>query len=80
MARKALIFSLAYYPHLIGGAETATKEITDRISSDDIEFDMVTLFAGSSRYERLGNVNIYRVGPRIDIKGNIVPHISYFIK
>ena len=39
MAKKALIFSLSYLPHLVGGAEIAVKEITDRISSNDIEFD-----------------------------------------
>ena len=80
MAKRALIFSLAYYPHLVGGAEVAVKEITDRISPNEIEFDMVTLYAGSSRYERIGNVNIYRVGPHIRVHGTTMPHISYLIK
>jgi len=80
MARKALIFSLAYYPHLVGGAEVAVKEITDRISPDEIEFDMVTLYAGESRFERIGNVNVYRVGPHIRLRGTTVPSISYIIK
>ncbi len=79
MARKVLIFSLAYYPHLVGGAEVAVKEITDRIGSD-MEFDMVTLYAGKSRFERIGNVNVYRVGPKINIRGSAVPSISHFIK
>lgn len=78
MAKKALIFSLAYYPHLVGGAEVAVKEITDRIN--DVEFDMVTLYAGSSRFERIGNVNVYRVGPKIRVIGSALPHISYLIK
>ncbi len=80
MAKKALIFSLAYYPHLVGGAEVAVKEITDRISSQEIEFDMVTLYAGKSRFEKIGNVNVYRVGPKISIVGTTVPLISYAIK
>lgn len=80
MKKRGLIFSLAYFPHLVGGAEIAIKEITDRISPEEIEFDMITLFAGNSRYERIGNVNVYRVGPNIEIKGNSVPHISYLIK
>ncbi len=80
MARKALIFSLAYYPHLVGGAEVSIKEITDRISPEEIEFDMVTLYAGASRVERIGNVNIYRVGPKISVVANRVPNISYLIK
>jgi len=41
MKKKILIFSLAYYPKHIGGAEVALKEITDRISTDEYEFHMV---------------------------------------
>lgn len=80
MSRKALIFSLAYYPSLVGGAEVAIKEITDRIGLEDIEFDMVTLYAGASRFERIGNVNVYRVGPKIHVIGSTMPSISYFTK
>ncbi len=77
--RKTLIFCLAYYPHLVGGVEVAVKEITDRLG-DDFEFDMLTLYAGKSRFERIGNINVYRVGPHIKIVGNTVPKISYPIK
>lgn len=59
--RRILIFSLAYYP-VVGGAEVAIKETTDRI--DDIEFDMVTMRFDKAHkpFERLGNVNVYRIG------------------
>jgi len=42
----------------------AIKEITDRISPTEIEFDMVTLRLDSSlpKFEKIGNVNVYRVG------------------
>jgi len=62
--RRILIFSLVYYPRFIGGAEVAIKEITDRISPEEIEFDMVTLRIDSSlpKFERVGNVNVHRVG------------------
>lgn len=62
--KKILIFSLAYYPDVVGGAEVAIKEITDRISSGEIEFDMVTLRFDSTlpKFEKIGNVNVYRVG------------------
>jgi len=62
---KILIFSLTYYPKYIGGAEVAIKEITDRISGDDIEFDMITLRFDSTlpKEERIGNVMVYRIGP-----------------
>ncbi|MBX4199216.1 glycosyltransferase family 4 protein [Candidatus Parcubacteria bacterium] len=60
-SKKILIFSLTYYP-LVGGAEVAVKEITDRLL--EYEFDMVTmrLDATHKPFERMGNVNVYRVG------------------
>jgi glycosyltransferase involved in cell wall biosynthesis len=59
--KKILIFSIAYYP-FVGGAEVAIKELTDRLPG--IQFDMVTLRFDRKlpRFERIGNVNIYRVG------------------
>lgn len=59
--KKILIFSLVYYPRFIGGAEVAVKEITDRLGSD-FEFDMITLRKTAPKFERIGNVNVYRVG------------------
>lgn len=62
--KRILIFSLAYYPDVVGGAEVAIKEITDRIDTKDIVFDMVTLRYNSSlpKFEQIGNVNVYRIG------------------
>ena len=59
--KKILIFSTAYLP-MVGGAEIAVKEITDRIG--EMEFDMITLRFSSRwpKFERLGNINIYRLG------------------
>lgn len=60
--RRILIFSLSYFPRLVGGAEVAVKEITDRIPPSEIVFDMVTLGDGiSPREEKIGNVNVYRL-------------------
>jgi glycosyltransferase involved in cell wall biosynthesis len=58
--RRILIFSLAYHP-VVGGAEVAIKEITDRIP--EAEFDMVTLRFDREHksFERMGNVNVYRI-------------------
>ncbi len=59
---RILIFSFAYYPRLVGGAEVAVKEITNRISPDEVIFDMVTINSGAvPNLERIGNVNVYRV-------------------
>jgi glycosyltransferase involved in cell wall biosynthesis len=60
--KKVLIFSLAYYPRHVSGAEAAIKEITDRIS--DIEFYLITLRfdAADLPEERVGGVHVFRVG------------------
>lgn len=65
--KRMLIFSLNYYPHFIGGAEVALKEITDRIPEEEIEFHMVTLRMDSRlpREERIGNVTVHRIGPAV---------------
>lgn len=62
--KKILIFSLAYYPSFVSGAEASIKEITDRISPSDIEFHMVTLLfdKNAPREETIGNIHVHRVG------------------
>lgn len=64
MRKKVLIFSLAYYPKHIGGAEAALKEITDRISPSAFEFHMVTNRFDSTlpRVEKIGKVTVHRIG------------------
>ena len=59
--KKILIFSLVYYPRFIGGAEVAIKEITNRLGNL-YEFDMITLRKEAECFERVGKVNVYRVG------------------
>lgn len=60
--KKVLLFSLAYHPKHVGGAEVAIKEKTDRMS--DIEFHMVTLRFDSTlpKVEKIGNVLVHRIG------------------
>jgi len=62
--KKILIFSLAYYPNFVGGAEVAIKEITDRISPEEIEFHLLTLRFDSRlpKEEKIGNVFVHRIG------------------
>ncbi|HBM45574.1 MAG: Glycosyltransferase, family 1 [Parcubacteria group bacterium GW2011_GWF2_38_76] len=64
MKKRILIFSLAYYPNFVGGAEVAIKEITDRISPVDFEFDMITprFDRKLPKFEKIGNVNVHRIG------------------
>lgn len=62
MSRKILIFSLAYFPKYVSGAEIAIKEITARIP--DIEFHLITqrFDADAPTEERIGAVVVHRVG------------------
>jgi glycosyltransferase involved in cell wall biosynthesis len=62
--KKVLIFSLAYYPSNVSGAEAAIKEITDRIDPTDIEFHMVTLLFDRTALpeEVIGHVHVHRIG------------------
>lgn len=58
---RVLIFSTAYYP-LVGGAEVAVKQLTDRLL--DYDFDLITaqLDLALPAKEQLGRVTVYRVG------------------
>jgi len=62
MNKRILIFSIAYYPSNVSGAETAIRDTTDRI--DDIDFELITLRFKPEwpRTERIGNVVVHRVG------------------
>src|SRR3989344_9522360 len=62
MKKKILIFSTAYLP-LIGGAEIAVKEITDRLG-DDFIFDLICARIKKElpAQEKIGKVNVYRMG------------------
>ncbi|HRY52897.1 MAG TPA: glycosyltransferase family 4 protein [Candidatus Portnoybacteria bacterium] len=60
--KKILIFSTAYFP-LIGGAEVAVKEITDRLG-EDFYFDLICARIKKELLpqEKFGRITVYRVG------------------
>src|SRR3989344_5764661 len=61
---RVLIFSLAYFPYLVGGAEIAVHEITKRIP--DYEWHLIAIRSReSSVKEIICNVTVYRVGFRV---------------
>lgn len=62
-SRRVLIFSLMYYHRFVGGAEVAVEETTRRIDPGEIEFDMITMRTEPLKFERVGNINVHRVGP-----------------
>jgi len=68
---------MTYLP-FIGGAEIATKEITDRI--DNFDFDLITarLDKKLETEERIGNVNVYRVGKGSALDKYLFPFLAYF--
>jgi glycosyltransferase involved in cell wall biosynthesis len=77
--KRILIFSLAYFP-MVGGAEVAIKEITDRLPHHD--FDLITLrFNGRlPRTERVGNVVIHRIGfAKLDPKSEDLLAFPFYI-
>lgn len=59
--KKILIFSTAYLP-LVGGAEIAVKELTDRLV--DFDFDLITarLKRTLAKQEKIGRVTVHRLG------------------
>jgi glycosyltransferase involved in cell wall biosynthesis len=60
--KKILIFSLAYFPKHVGGAEVAIQEKAARMQ--DYEFHMVTNRYDSTlpKVEQIGNVLVHRIG------------------
>ncbi len=74
--RRVLILTTAYLPQ-VGGSELAIKNITDRLPG--IYFDLITSrpSAGESKnfpeYEKIGNVNVYRVGNSLGLSTFLLP-------
>lgn len=71
-SKRVLIFSLAYFP-LVGGAEVAVREITNRLR--DHQFDMITLrFDKSHReFEAIDNIHVHR----IDCPKHLFPFLAF---
>jgi glycosyltransferase involved in cell wall biosynthesis len=80
--KRVLIFSLAYFP-LVGGAEVAVKEITDRLARgataeglrEGFEFDMITRRFEKLHqpFEAIGNIHVHR----IDCPKNLFPFLAF---
>lgn len=73
--KRALIFATSYFP-LVGGAEVAMKELTDRLS--DWQFDLVCarIKPELSDVEQLGNVRIHRCGVGYPIDKYLLPMLG----
>ncbi len=61
MSKRVLIYSTAYFP-LVGGAEVAMKEATDRLEGYDFHMVCAAIKPGLKRVERIGNITVHRCG------------------
>ncbi len=81
--RRVLILTTAYLPQL-GGSELAIKNIIDRLPN--IDFDLITSRSSKDfpEYEKMGTVNVYRVGNSFGLYSFLLPKnflpISVFFK
>ena len=75
--KKILIFSTAYLP-LVGGAELAIKEITDRLGNK-YEFDLICAKINSlQKRERIGVINVHRIGFGNILDKLLLPFFGFF--
>ena len=78
--RRILIFSLVYYHRFVSGAELAVKEVTDRISDQEIQFDLIALNGGHEKeVERIGNTTVYRIFKKVGkFQKLFFPFVAFF--
>ena len=74
--KRVLILITAYLPQ-VGGSELAIKNITDRLPG--ISFDLITSRPSKKlpEYERMGSVNVYRVGGSLGLSSFYCPRIFF---
>lgn len=59
--KRILVFATAYFP-LVGGAEIALRELTDRLPDYDFHLVTARIQPGLPREEVIGRVTVHRVG------------------
>jgi glycosyltransferase involved in cell wall biosynthesis len=76
MKKRILIFFSSYFP-LVGGAEVAVKELTDRLP--EFEFDLLTarLRCGLPDEETVGRVRVRRLGFGGNIDKFLLPFLAW---
>src|SRR3989344_7783579 len=80
---RVLILTTAYLPQ-VGGSELAIKNITDRLPN--IDFDLITSRPSKNlpEHEKIGHVNVYRVGNSFNLSSFLLPKnflpIAVFLK
>jgi len=76
--KRAIIFSTAYFP-LVGGAEVAMKEVTDRLP--DWTFDLICarIKPGLVSVEKIGNITVHRIGFGMPTDKLLLPILAPFV-
>lgn len=69
---RVIIFSTVYFP-LVGGAEVAMKEVTDRILDAEFHVICARVRPGLTSTEKIGNVMVHRVGLGAPIDKYLLP-------
>lgn len=77
MTKRALVFATTYFP-LVGGAEVAMKELTDRLPDWQVDVVCAKIQGGLSSTERMGNVMVHRVGIGAPIDKFLLPLLGPF--
>jgi glycosyltransferase involved in cell wall biosynthesis len=72
MSRRILIFSTTYFP-LVGGAEVAMKEVTDRLPGWQFDLICARIQKGLPDVEKIGNVTVQRCGFGAPIDKYLLP-------
>lgn len=72
MTKRVLIFATTYFP-LVGGAEVAMKELTDRLPDGPFDLVCAKIRPGLPSIEKIGNVTVHRVGIGAPIDKFLLP-------
>jgi glycosyltransferase involved in cell wall biosynthesis len=72
LIKRVLIFSTTYFP-LVGGAEVAMKEITDRLPHFEFHLFCARIKPGLPSTEKIGNITVHRVGFGVSFDKYLLP-------
>lgn len=73
--KRAIIFSTTYFP-LVGGAEVAMKEITDRLPDWQFDLFCAKLTESVPESEQMGNIHVHRVGTGHTVDKYLLPILA----
>lgn len=75
---KIVIFAPAFFP-IVGPAEEAVREITNRLPGYEFDIIVARLKAGLSDRETIGQVNVYRLGSGVNLDKYLLPLRAFWL-